>query len=352
MTSFLEMPKHLIVDEILPRVRCFASLCSFMKTCKSAKEMGADPVLQARCFLESGDLLLNDPLFVAVEKGSSAEVTRLLLLWSGARADVNRRDWLFRTPLYVAATNGRDDVVRVLLEAGADVFSFKFGYKIASALHGAAAEGHAGVLRALLDAVIANNDTKKDDDFVDRGDLISCWTALHYAAAKGHAEAVRVLLYYSPIPVVDVNCVNNVDQTPLHLAASGGYIEVLRLLLDEARIDVNCVDWTDATALHTAVSGGQVEALRVLLNDARVKVDLVDCRGQTALHHAADHGRVEVVRLLLVDGRIDVCHRDRDGKTALHLAADHGHVEVVRMLLRNGSTRRSGVCVCASSSPS
>ena len=61
-------------------------------------------------------------LHTASKRGNTEEVTRLV---SGLKVDVNSKgachSWNQSTPLIVAADNNYDDVVEILLEAGADV---------------------------------------------------------------------------------------------------------------------------------------------------------------------------------------------------------------------------------------
>ena len=56
-----------------------------------------------------------------------------------------------RTPLYYAAKEGHTDIVRILLEAGAEVNAavFKFGW---TPLRGAARYGHTDIVEALRKA--------------------------------------------------------------------------------------------------------------------------------------------------------------------------------------------------------
>lgn len=55
------------------------------------------------------------------------------------------------------------------------------------------------------------------------------WTALHYAAAAGHAAIVQVLLEHHAY--IDAASPNRT--TPLMMAALGGHVDSARLLLDE-----------------------------------------------------------------------------------------------------------------------
>ena len=83
----------------------------------------------------------------AAECGDEAAV--LFLTVRGA--DVNYREAEHgSTPLYVAARQGHDAVVRALLDAGADKDLMKNNG--GTPLHVAAAMGHDAVVRALLDA--------------------------------------------------------------------------------------------------------------------------------------------------------------------------------------------------------
>jgi ankyrin repeat protein len=90
--------------------------------------------------------------------------------------DVNRD-----TPLTHAAWDGHVEVVRVLLEGGADIQRVNLHNE--SALHYAARNGHLEVCRLLLDRGAKVN--------------IEGWrneTALHWAAGRGHLSVVKLLV--------------------------------------------------------------------------------------------------------------------------------------------------------------
>ena len=72
------------------------------------------------------------------------EVLRALVQ---AVADVNKANTAGTTPLFAAATNGRDEVVRALVEAGADVTQAANDGRTAGTV--AADHGHAEVVQVL-----------------------------------------------------------------------------------------------------------------------------------------------------------------------------------------------------------
>ena len=76
-------------------------------------------------------------------------------------------------------------------------------------------------------------------------------TPLHLAAKEGHAVVVRALLDGN----AKVDAKNEDDMTPLHLAAKKGHAVVARMLL-EKKADVNAEDEDGVTPLHLAAEEG------------------------------------------------------------------------------------------------
>ena len=81
----------------------------------------------------------------------------------------------------------------------------------------AAQMGHLDVVRVLLDGG-ANAESANVDQ----------WNALHYAAMNGHLHVCRLLLDWG----VNVNSLNKRKYTPLHYAAWAGYLSVAKLLVE------------------------------------------------------------------------------------------------------------------------
>ena len=182
-----------------------------------------------------------------------------------------------RRALFAAVKNGHLELVRLLLEAGADKDATNgFG---GTALCMAAREGHLEVARSLLEAG-ADKDAATTD--------VKGTTALFVAAREGHLNVARLLLEAG----ADKDTRNRFGVTALCAAANNGHLEVVRLLLEAG---------ADKDALTT------------------------DVHGTTALFVAAREGHLKVARLLLEAGA-DKDTRNRFGVTALCAAANNGVV--------------------------
>lgn len=116
-------------------------------------------------------------LHEAVAKGD-ADMVRALI---EAGANVNAKDDYGYTPLHRAAGRSRVYIAGMLIEAGADVnASDIFGM---TPLHEAAINGDAGDVASVL--IEAGADVNAKDDYGK--------TPLHMAAERGHADMVRLL---------------------------------------------------------------------------------------------------------------------------------------------------------------
>jgi ankyrin repeat protein len=183
------------------------------------------------------------PLSLACTNGSGAMVDLVVR----AGADPNRPLPGGETPLMTAARTGRVAAVKALLAHGARVDG-KDDRRGQTALMWAAAEGHTDVVRELIDA---------GADFRTR--LPSGFTALLFAVRQGHLGVVRVLLEAG----ADVNesipaepgrrrgyggRLPPAGASPLLLAVTNAHYELAAELLD-AGANPN-VDLTGYTVLH------------------------------------------------------------------------------------------------------
>ncbi|KAK5730383.1 hypothetical protein LTR15_000320 [Elasticomyces elasticus] len=171
------------------------------------------------------------------------------------------------------ATSGR--MVELLVEHGADVNEWHGGYPIETA----ASNGREAVVRVLI-----NNSAKVNASYSGRGH-----TALWMASANGHEGTVRLLLEN----FADVNAILDGEHTPLKAASNRGHVEIVALLLKHGA-DINA---DDGKALLVACSHGYKAVVRTLLAYGG---SISRMRGYSAELDAARNDE-SIVQLLLAD---------------------------------------------------
>ena len=191
--------------------------------------------------------------------------------------------------------------------------------KLTQDLCDAAQDGYVDVVRLLLDRGAEVN-----------GKASGGMTPIHYAAWFAHADVVRLLLDRG----AEVNVKDNAGLTPLHFAAKDVYVDVIMLLINRGA-DVNAKDNDGWTPLHDATWDGHAD-VAVLLLDRGAQVNGKTIGGWTPLHYAAWDGYVHVA-VVLLDRGAEVNCKDNKGKTPLRFAIGLGHVDVVRLLLDRGA---------------
>lgn len=119
----------------------------------------------------------------------------------------------------------------------------------------------------------------------------------------------------------------------LHLAASEGHIDIVRLLTQEGA-NVNCKDRFNSTPLDDAVRHGFMDIVD-FLRSAGAKHGTIG-KFEADLIQAAHDGNVAEAERLIKNGVSAQCS-DYDKRTPLHLAVAEGHVELCKLLLAQGA---------------
>ena len=227
------------------------------------------------------------------------------------------------TPLHFAASEGHADMVKLLLDFNADIE--------AKNCHGntpllrASFKGQIGVVELLLSAK-ANPNNQNNGEY----------TALHFASWNGHLAVIKKLIPLTP----DVNVrpklmTKEPVYSPLQLASRYGLVAVVKFLI-QANADPNLPGPLGWLALHLASRHGHMNVVDSLLTFIKSPIDALTTAGYTAFHLAAVGGFTEVMsRLLSLGAAINTTAPD--GKSPLHSAASDGNLHVVKWLVEAGS---------------
>jgi ankyrin repeat protein len=231
-------------------------------------EKGADPLVKT----SRGDTAIS----YAAASGDK-DVLMILLNKTGKKGS-DLDDDLIR-----AVNDGHKDVVKVLLEKGADVnFSIDVGGEPYTPLRYALAHGYSDIAEML----------KKAHPKINHyDDLIS-------AVTEGNAKAVEKLLGEGTNP----NMENSFGPTPIEIASRLGNLEIVRILAEYgANLNGHEFGPGAVTPLMVASSKGNLEIVKFLLEKG-VDVNYSSERGHTALEGAAFNGHLDVVNYLLGKG--------------------------------------------------
>lgn len=170
-----------------------------------------------------------------------------------ADRELDATDTLGRTASLIAAKAGRLDVLKVLIEAGADV---------------------------------------------DKQDFI-CLNPFLWGCISGNLELVRMCHEAG----TDLALLTRFGGVGIHPPAEKGFVEIVRYLAEETDVNVNLTNICGWTPLLEAIilrDGGPVQQEIVkLLLDAGADPGMVDQWGVSPLAHAKDKGFTEIAELLV-----------------------------------------------------
>lgn len=250
------------------------------------------------------------PLHLAV-RTEQRSIT-LILLDMGAKLEV--RDAYYYTPLHLAAEKGLLKMVKLLFERGA-------------ALNTTQQSGDSP-----LSLAVASGQVKVVNFLVDQGASIDIKnkagrSPLDIAALTGYLDIVKILIEKSPNSKEDVT----------HCAISGDQPEIVRYLVDVAKINITIQDPRGKTFVHLAAESGSTRIVQYLNEIEQANFTANDNMGKMPLHLAVENGHLETTNYILDSTGANIHIKDNQGKTPLHLAAKRGHLSVLEKLLKQGA---------------
>lgn len=238
----------------------------------------------------------------------------------------NAAEAFFKPPLVLAIVSGKPEIVKLLLERGADsnwVFEPKnpgdFAAPLLPGMNALMYAAYKGEVEAMELLAARGLEVNSRDN---RG-----ISALWYAIYGGSAESVKFLVKAGAATVEGKN-----GATALIQAAMMGQDEIIKALV-ELGSDVNRPTNSGITALMWAASNGHVETAKLLMN-LGAAINAKTTVGWTALMTGARGGSLEIVKLLVERGA-DINARSENGRSALWYGGRFP--EIVRFLSDQGA---------------
>jgi ankyrin repeat protein/class 3 adenylate cyclase len=253
----------------------------------------------------------NPPLVVAVEE-NQIEIVKLLL---NRGADVNVKDWTSKnTALDISEQKGFKPISELLQQRGAK-------YSSGSSFHLAAKNGDIVSIEEMLSK-------KQDINEVDAG---KGWTALHYAVNYGQKHLVEYLI----VKGADVNKKDFLGKNnPIDVLSNVNRGEIVKLL------NKNGAKSSGGVNIHFCAETGDFEGVQSFY-DKDGKINGRDEKnGWMPLHYAVNANDIDMVEFLVHLGA-NVNGADFKGEIApLDIAFKTGNVEMQSYLQAKGALRK------------
>ncbi len=258
-----------------------------------------------------------------IEKGDLASLKKIKSF------PANITDKSKRTPLHLAVSHEKPDIVSWLIEQKAPVNAKNIIGK--TPLHVSALRKNKKIAELLFQA---GGDVHALDNRKN--------SLLHYAfysQKQGEKKKTLELVRFLISKKINVNIRNKAKDTALHLAASNGDLKNVLLLL-KSGAKVQLTNMYKQTAVHQLLAEANPPKNYKKIVSEMMKqtfpIDLKDNSGKTILHYSAEKGLLNVVQKA-VSKKAKLNIQTPEGWSALHLASVNAHFPVIEFLVQQGA---------------
>ncbi|XP_026468736.1 ankyrin-1-like [Ctenocephalides felis] len=204
------------------------------------------------------------------------------------KAVINGRDFDYGSPLHYAAFTGDVKITKILLDHGANtniLLNSNHDLLLGCKKHHYSHDTKDGYTPLYVAAT--NNKHEIVQMLVEKETMVNIAygksTSLHIATRKRHTRIIEILLNNK----ADANVIDENHSTPLHYAVKNNLIDIIQLLIEKGA-NINVFDNTGKSPLCHAISYGNSKIVKLLLNNLDNKTD-------TFLSEAAKHGCEDIV---------------------------------------------------------
>ncbi len=290
--------------------------------------------------LDAQDINGWTPLHLATQAGHLSAMSSLVK----AGACIDAPDTNGYTPFHLAVMREDKQLTEFLLEHGANIALATLD-KGNTPLHTACEMGNTTMIEFLLARGADINHPNKDrfpPYLLAKGQLASQLRSRRQSN-KGmtplHSAQTEEDISYCLQRGSDVNAVDNTGNTKLHLLcqnSSGEASSKKAALLLKASALIDVANEKSETPLHVAARNGSMEMTTFLLDNG-AEPNKRDKDGKNTLHAACEQQNSELANLLI--GKVDLHITDQRGRTPLHVAVCHGSRDIVVVLLEQGAKK-------------
>lgn len=234
--------------------------------------------------------------------------------------NLRSKDYEGFRPIDIAIDKGQIDIVKMLIQKGANIHLLKDGFDGRdTTLHTAAQYDNSKIIELLIksgarvDAVDDNQETP-----------------LHIAVRYGNTRAVKFLIKQKPELIYKQN---KMGWTPLHIASRYGFDEIVALLISN-HADIDILSNDGETSLDVAfVDSNQFNAARRMLIALNAKIDTHDKEFRTLLMRVIRRKSDAELACMLLQRDVNLAASDKKGRTAFHYAAVYKRLDIIKDLL-------------------
>lgn len=224
-------------------------------------------------------------------------------------------------PLRIAARNGYMNILKAMIEAGANI-SGDIKY---TPLHEAVEDGRIEMVQFLLENganINAKTETRGEETPLSLAVNKAC-PMYQQNAAEDHQKYVEIIKLLIARRA-DIN-----ESDPLGwTVGQGGSINLVKLLVENGAVILN-------GHLHSAANDGKTDIAEFLIDNG-ADLNFKNAQGDTPLHKAASLFQVDTIKFLAAKGaKIDII--DNLGQTPLHIAAHLGSEKTILALVELGA---------------
>jgi ankyrin repeat protein len=261
------------------------------------------------------------------------------------------------TPLFFAVSCRQPQMVKILLQLGADI---NVGHPLLNPFYVAFVHNWQDILQVFCEENVINKiiiDGKPilhhliiqdEQELLKRllslganVNLPNCLgePALHVAIQHKHLEATKILVENG----ANINEKSLQDtHTPLYMAILLDLLDIFKYLLEKGANPDIPGDEEGFTPLHHAALMNKEEFAKILIR-YKANVNAIDSEEETPLFKIANRKSHQIASLLLENGAAPN-HLNKENKSPLHRAVLHDDIEMARLLIKYGALINAKDC--------